>query len=411
MTPEPTINFLNALSLFGGVQGIVLALMILYLGKRNKIANRYLAAILSLAGLILLHQFLWETNYIYKVPYLLNSIIPFQIIILPALYLYIYTMTAADNTPPNWFWVVMPVIVMWVVQVPFHLADFNTKLSFANNTYIYNRLPLLLRTTFVVYFIMSILAFTVYIALSFRLLFAHTRNIAHFFSYKENIELAWLRNLLLAMVFFLLYVVIYYLLLPYFGMKTEAEVIEQTNFMYACLEVSLVMAIFYFGVMGLLQTCVYKPSDFAQVEFQTIIAKSGQIESIGIAGNQSNKYKNSALDRDQSEVILKQLLYVMDNQKPYLQSNLTLQNLAVLISVPPHYLSQVINEQLNMNFFDYINGYRIDAAKKLLTAPPAYIKTILDVATAAAFNSRSAFYTAFKKQVDMTPVEYKKTHS
>ena len=98
----------------------------------------------------------------------------------------------------------------------------------------------------------------------------------------------------------------------------------------------------------------------------------------------------------------------MKQQQPYLKSNLTLPDLARLVSTTPNYLSQVINAQLHMNFFDFINSYRIETAKNLIRNPLPHTRTILDIAMESAFNSKSAFYTAFKKQMGITPVEYKR---
>ncbi len=101
----------------------------------------------------------------------------------------------------------------------------------------------------------------------------------------------------------------------------------------------------------------------------------------------------------------------MEDEKPYLNSNLTLLDLAKTVSTTPNYLSQVINEQLQMNFFDYVNSYRLEKAKELLIDPLPHTPTILDVAMESAFNSKSAFYNAFRKKMGITPAEFKKSHS
>lgn len=63
-----------------------------------------------------------------------------------------------------------------------------------------------------------------------------------------------------------------------------------------------------------------------------------------------------------------------------------------------------------MSFFDFINIQRIDFAKKQLLDPALSQKSVVEVAIDSAFNSRSAFYSAFKKHVGKTPLQYKKLH-
>ncbi|MFT7560495.1 MAG: AraC-like DNA-binding protein [Flavobacteriales bacterium] len=425
MPPEPAISLVNALTLFGGVQGIIFAFILLGLAKDNTRANRYLGVILGILGIILLHQFTVETGYISRVPFLLGATSPFEIMLSPALYLYVRTMTVADEKNISRRWIVMPIIAMWFMLLPFFTTDFDTRMALIHNQYDGENLTLLLRVSFPLMMLASGIMFTVCIVLSFKLLFAHTRNIAHFFSYRENIELTWLRNLLLVMVGFWVMMIVYFLILPYFGMNSQEQIETQTSTMFLILDVFAVAAIFYLGVMGLLQPRVYHSVGLHTLEADVLEAQSAdeddfstEVEGIEVEGVEvlesphasANKYKKSALDQNQSERILKRLISVMEEQKPYLQSNLTLPDLARLASTTPNYLSQVINEQLNMSFFDYINSHRIETAKELLINPLPHTQTVLDVAMASAFNSKSAFYSAFKKQMGITPAKFKKSY-
>jgi len=135
MPLEPTISLVNALTLFGGVQGIAFALILLGLAKNNSHANRYLALILGILGIILLHQFTVESGYIRQVPILLGGSSPFELLISPALYLYVRTMTVADVQKISKRWIVAPIILMWVLLLPFLAADFDTRWALINNQY------------------------------------------------------------------------------------------------------------------------------------------------------------------------------------------------------------------------------------------------------------------------------------
>ena len=98
----------------------------------------------------------------------------------------------------------------------------------------------------------------------------------------------------------------------------------------------------------------------------------------------------------------------MRAEKPYLDGDLTLQKLAKTLAISPHHLSQTINEQLQQNFIDFINSYRIEEAKRMLVDPARKHYSVLAVSEEVGFNSKSAFNTAFKKHANMTPSEFRK---
>ena len=98
------------------------------------------------------------------------------------------------------------------------------------------------------------------------------------------------------------------------------------------------------------------------------------------------------------------------SEKPYLESELTLQRLASILAVSPHHLSQAINQKLNRNFHQLVNHYRIEEAKTMLLSKEHRYLNIAAVAFEVGFNSLSAFNTAFKKHVRMTPSQFRKSY-
>lgn len=101
----------------------------------------------------------------------------------------------------------------------------------------------------------------------------------------------------------------------------------------------------------------------------------------------------------------------MIEKKPYLEASLTLQNLASEINMPARELSILINSNMNMRFFDFINQYRIENATELLQNHSKSDLTALEILYKVGFNSKSSFNTAFKKHTSLTPSEYRKTYS
>ncbi|MCG8605358.1 helix-turn-helix domain-containing protein, partial [bacterium] len=124
--------------------------------------------------------------------------------------------------------------------------------------------------------------------------------------------------------------------------------------------------------------------------------------------NRKFKYESSTLSSSDSEQILKQLLRYMDTQKPYLQPSVSVDDIAKALHVSPRHVSQVINERLNQHFFDFINRYRIEEAKRLISDSTGNSQTMLQILYEIGFNSKSAFNTAFKKHTNMTPREFKR---
>ena len=74
-----------------------------------------------------------------------------------------------------------------------------------------------------------------------------------------------------------------------------------------------------------------------------------------------------------------------------------------------HQVSQVINGQLNQNFFSFVNNYRIQLAKDMMASPETCNMPIVELAIEVGFKSKSSFYDAFRKATDMTPTQFKKS--
>ena len=118
------------------------------------------------------------------------------------------------------------------------------------------------------------------------------------------------------------------------------------------------------------------------------------------------KYERTGLSTSYSLELKNQLETLMETEKPYLDSDMRLDDLAQILDVPRHHASQVINEHFEMNFFDFVNGYRVKEAELALKGLNG-VKTIQKVAYQSGFNNRTSFYKAFKKIHGITPKEYR----
>lgn len=133
------------------------------------------------------------------------------------------------------------------------------------------------------------------------------------------------------------------------------------------------------------------------------------IHSTGFQGVQSRIETKRTADPeaiDQRHIAI--LIKAMEEDKVYLEPEITLEQLAERVSLPPRQVSTVINRHFKKNFFEFVNHYRVEQAKALLMQPDQQV-SILDVMADAGFNSKSAFNRYFKKFVNMTPTEYRES--
>ncbi|MFT7286231.1 MAG: AraC-like DNA-binding protein [Halieaceae bacterium] len=119
------------------------------------------------------------------------------------------------------------------------------------------------------------------------------------------------------------------------------------------------------------------------------------------------RYAKSGLDAEAMEQLLGALVNIMNQDKAYLDPELSLPRLAKQLGCSVNHLSQAINAGHSMSFFDYVNQFRVTAAARMLRQKDCKFPAILDVALSVGFNSTSTFYTAFKKATGETPAKYR----
>lgn len=105
---------------------------------------------------------------------------------------------------------------------------------------------------------------------------------------------------------------------------------------------------------------------------------------------------------------IQKLFYLVEEEKVYRDPNLTIKLLASKLLISPRSLSWIINNQLNTNFYEFINEYRIKEAQQMLSAPEDHQESILEIAYEVGYNSKSAFNRAFKNFTGITPSEFRK---
>ncbi|MEL7213502.1 MAG: helix-turn-helix transcriptional regulator [Pseudomonadota bacterium] len=226
-----------------------------------------------------------------------------------------------------------------------------------------------------------------YIILIARRLMAYRTRLKDVFASTENRELTWIWVILVCMVFYFLANVAFTLsVLSGFFTESAYETWIPTLHSFALL--GLFWAL---GIWGLRQ----RPG----LTRQPVIVPPEPDQT------PPRKYEKSALDDDRLQRIACKVEAAMTEDLLYRDPNLSLWDLAKHIGVTSHYVSQALNTQLRKNFFDLVNSWRIKEAIERLDKTD---ETILVIAYDVGFNSRSAFYKAFKRETGKTPSELRK---
>lgn len=118
------------------------------------------------------------------------------------------------------------------------------------------------------------------------------------------------------------------------------------------------------------------------------------------------KYKKSGLTDGYSEELRSQLQALFEGDKIYRNSNLNLENLSGKLGTTRHNVSQVINEHFEMNFFQFVNKYRIQEAVKMFEESNYNDLKIINIAYDVGFNNKVTFNKAFKVEMNMTPTRF-----
>jgi AraC-like DNA-binding protein len=120
------------------------------------------------------------------------------------------------------------------------------------------------------------------------------------------------------------------------------------------------------------------------------------------------KYSRSGVRPSEAGLLLGALRRLMEEEKPYLDPGLTLGALAGEAGMSASDLSRIVNEAGGTNFYDFVNGYRVEEAKRLLADGSHRDRNILDIAYGSGFRSKSTFNDCFKRLTGRTPKDFRR---
>jgi AraC-like DNA-binding protein len=227
-----------------------------------------------------------------------------------------------------------------------------------------------------------------YTLLSLLALLTYQKKLPDTYSFTEKINLNWLKWVVISLT--LLFVVLFTFIkfAPRFGVVTYSN-------LFAVVGSVLALYLYLIGFLGLQQTTVFINNPTSH---QPKLLAESRVS-----------YKNSGLSEAACNQAYERLLVHMNQQKPYLDESLSLATLAQQLNLSPNQLSQVINQKAKLNFFNFINGYRVEAVKQRLKDPALAHYSILAIGFDCGFQSKSSFNKIFKQMTKMTPLEYQKS--
>ncbi len=127
------------------------------------------------------------------------------------------------------------------------------------------------------------------------------------------------------------------------------------------------------------------------------------------ANGNGDKYKTSPLTAELLSEYKTRITNYFDSVQPYLDCNLKINDIATSLEIPAHHLSQVMSQEMQTSFNDFVNNYRVKEVKRKLQNPKNRHYKLLSIAYDSGFNNKTSFNRAFKRTTGITPSEYLKS--
>ena len=375
------IDFVGIVLIIGAIQGFALSFLI-YQKGRSLFANRFLYSLMLVFSATLVSLWLSDLGYYLTYPKMMFTLEGIQLVIFPLYFLYAKYLTQKSENFNKKDWLhFLPFIFYKLFLVPFYFMNQKQIFDFLNSSLISNH-PL----QYIIFNWVIIFQGFIYLILAIKRVKKRDEFINEHFSSNYNIKLDWLKNasylgILTTLVFMIENILLFINNSPSetFGLSSVAAGI----YIYAI------------GYLGFSRSGVF-------TEF--VANETNELEKEHVT---NDKYEKSGLSKEKADEYYQKLILLMEEEKIFKQIKLTLGELASMLKISSHNLSEIINTKENKNFFDFVNQYRIEEVKKELINPKNKNLTILAIAMDAGFNSKSSFNTLFSKYVGMTPSQYR----
>jgi AraC-like DNA-binding protein len=357
------LNFFSIITLLSLFITIILAIFFTVTAKGRKMANKILSVLLILFALQIIFSFSVSTHaYMYFMNWHKTLFLIRQTGFLTGPFIYLYLQAYIINRPLRLNDLVHSIpFVGILIFLGFYYPRIDNFVMWGTSLNVYDTILILIHN--LVYVILSLISFN---SINYSI-------VGIFKNLKTSSRTGWLQYVLIG--FIILWTINLYSFASYMVIKKPVWC-AQTCSIYA-----LTLFLFLTSIMFLL---LLKPEICFLIE----------------------KYKNSPIKRNDKHKYAQALIDHMNIMKPYLEQEITLEDVAKDMSVNSRILSQIINELFRNNFNGYMNEFRIQESLQQLS-DTSNKKTIQQILFDSGFNSISVFYTEFKKHTGLTPQEYR----
>lgn len=354
---------------------------ILLLNKKNKsLPDRILAFWMLVIGIHLGSTYINSLGYWEIYPHLIGITVPFPFFYGIMLYLYVsYSIQGNQKLKKQDYLHFLPIILSYLYMFRFYFFYTVEQKKMVDKGLIDDFG--IFSNILVVLMLVSGISYSLY---SYRLLNTYKNLIEDNFSNTERINLDWLKGFIWGVVLIVLTGIIVLL------SRALMEISYPFNpdYIFYSMIVFAILCLGYFGI-----------------RHENIFTDQVVVETLK-QSKESNK--NSGLMEELATDKHMTLLQLMDEKKPYLEQNLTLNSLANHIEITPHQLSRIINQFEGQNFNDFVNKYRVEEFIQRVSEDPHF--SFLALALDSGFNSKSTFNSVFRKHKGLTPSQYISSH-
>ncbi|MFY0684576.1 MAG: AraC family transcriptional regulator [Balneola sp.] len=372
---------MSIIFLLGAAHGLMLTFL-LATKKVNQLSNRILAALMLVFAIDLGMAAFLSLGLQHDLPHIIGLDFSVTLLYGPLLYLYSETLIKGSEelsiSQKKHF---IPFVLLTLYFLPFYFNSGEVKLNLMSESG-----ELHYGSSWITHF--KVVYNLVYLPVIIFDLYTYRKKIRANYSTLEKRNLDWLQGFVLAGTLLGVTAGVLYTVSSFSDILSE-----YTNFTL----LASTIFVYSIGYMGL-----------KQAEFFTS-PEAESLPSEESPDSVSESYTRSGLDEKLGRELHEQLCELMENEKPYLRSDLSLAELAGLMNISSHHLTEVINKYADKSFYDFINGYRIENVKRAIADPKFGNYTLLGIGLESGFNSKSSFNSVFKKHTGLTPSQYKKS--
>lgn len=366
---------------------------VLALTKKQKEVADYILAILFLTLCFQLAvNFIMFSGYITKFPHVIGTSGPLSLLYGPLLFFFIKNYISEKHEfKAKYLFHFVPFLADYIFNFFHFYLDSGAEKIIAFNNIVNGKPDYEISVSLIARSISPI----IYCIWSIGVLRVHRKNLKKLYSFTSDwLKLEWLWYLTWSMLIVGACALIVNFIIVFFDV---ADWIELRKYI-------LVLAafwVFFLGYYSIKRTPFYRSYHIDGLDTLDM----DEVE------NQPEKYEKTRLKEEEIPELKKKLLEYIDEEKPYLNQNLTIGELADSIEVPSYQLSQLINDKLGQTFFEFINSYRINELKVRFFDPKFGNLTLLGIAMECGFNSKASFNRIFKQLTNQTPTEYIKSRN